>query len=182
MDGMYHLVAIAVAVWGVVSGYRRGILRLSGKVLAVAFGIVAARMFAESFLEDVNGWLPDFITGFSRGFLARTVTCGAIYLVVMGVVELLTLPLGPMMRVLGSGVINSIAGAAFRAFQFLMIVSLAYNLIADLRPAGSLARSSGSHDGNVVEGVMMIAPAVLDFPGGEDIRHQQQLEDAKKIS
>ena len=47
---------------------------------------------------------------------------------------------------------------------------------------GGLARTARFHDGNIVEGVMKIAPAVLGFPDGEEVGHYQQLEDAKKIS
>lgn len=180
--GTYFIVVIAVTVWGTVTGFRKGIFRLMGQVLAVAFGISAVRLLAPSYIATIDSWIPPAISGFQRSFLAQTFTCSIIYIGVVWIVSLVTFPLGKILRVLGSGVLSSIAGALFRTFQYLMLVSIAYNLIVDMDTTGSLARTARFHDGNIVEGVMKIAPAVLGFPDGEEVGYYQQLEDAKKIS
>lgn len=180
--GAYYILVIAVSVWGIISGYRKGIIRLMGSVLAVAFGIVAVHVFAADFTETVSRWLPSGISGFQRSFLGQTLTCGIIYIVVWGVVTLLMLPLRLVLKLFGTGVIGSITGAVFRTFQYLLLLSLVYNVIVDIDPTGNLARTARFHDGNIVEAVLKIAPAVLDFPGAEEVGHRQQLEDAKKIS
>ena len=182
LNGVYHIVIIALAVWGIVKGYRKGIYRLMGSVLAVAFGIVAVKMFAQDFLDTVEKWVPTAISGFNRDFAVQTLTCGVIYVVVVFIVQFVCGPVALILRIIPSGVISSIVGAVFKTFQYLMLVSIAYNLIADFNSTGTLARSAKYHDGNLVEGVMKIAPAVLGFPGGEDVGHMQQMEDAKKIS
>lgn len=180
--GIYPLIVIAVAVLGIVTGYRKGIYRQLGGVLAVGFGIAAVHLFADDFLQWVDGIMPPFISGFHRSFLAQTLTCGIIYGAVVGLVSLATFPLKTVMMVVKSGVISDILGAAFRAFRYLMIISIFYNLLVDIDSTGTLARTARYHDGNVVEAVLKIAPAVLDFPSAEEVGHQQQLEDAKKIS
>ena len=182
LNGAYYVVVIAVAIWGIVSGFRKGIFRLIGSVLGVSFGIVAVHLLASDFLLWVDGLLPDAVSGFHRSFLAQTLTCGVIYLAVSWLVSILAFPLSLVLRVLGKGVITCIVGAIFRTFQFLMVVSIFYNLIVDVDSTGSLARTARYHDGNVVEAVLKIAPAVLDFPSAEDVGHRQQLEDARKIS
>lgn len=182
LNGIYHIIVIAVAVWGIVTGYRKGFLRQLGGFVGVAFGIVAARLFSFELHPHVEGLVPEFVAGFKREFVVDTLTCGVIYLLVAGIVELFAFPLGKMMKVFGSGVLDSIGGAVFRLFKYLMVVSIAYNLIVDMNPSGSLTTSSRQHDGNVVEGVIKVAPAVLGFPDGEEVGYRQQLEDARKIS
>lgn len=181
-NGAFHLIVIAVAVWGILTGYRKGLLRQAGGVLAMAFGIVMSRMLTPELLAVVESWIPPFINGFNRSYLIRTLTAGIIYLVVFSMVQASCFPIGRLMGLIGGGILNRIAGAAFRMFKYLFVISIVYNLIIDIYPQGDLTRSSRQHDGNVVEVVMKIAPAFLDFPDGEEVGYRQQLEDAKKIS
>lgn len=182
LSGFYHIVIIIVAVWAIFTGYRKGLLRQIGAILGVAFGIVATRTLAPGFLEFVDNWIPPIFGGFNRIYLVETLTCGIIYLVVSGAVQGCTFILGKLIGVIHLGVLGSISGALFRLFQFLMILSIVYNLIVDFKPEGDLTRSSRQHDGNVVEGVMKIAPIILGFPDGEEVGFRHQLEEAKKIS
>lgn len=182
LGGIYHLVVIAVAVWGIVTGFRKGLLRQMSAILGVAFGIVGARVGAPECTGYIDGWLPPTVSGFKRHFLTETLACGGIYILVSLLIGACMNPIAKLIGVIPAGILNSISGAVFRLFQFLMIVSIVYNLIVDMNPSGQLTRSSRHHDGNVVEVVMKIAPAVLGFPDGEEVGYRQQLEDAKKIS
>lgn len=179
---IYHVVVIALAIWGILTGYRKGLIRQFGSVIAVTFGIVATRVMAPDFIPVMEDLVPGFISGFQREFVVMTLSCTIIYVFVTGFLELVAIPLGKFMKVVKAGVVNSIFGAIFRTFQYLMLISLFYNLIIDFNPAGSLTRLSRYHDGNVVEGVIKVAPGILGFPDGEEVAHYQQLEDAKKIS
>ena len=179
---IYHIIVIALAAWGILSGFRKGLVRQFGSVIAVAFGIVLTIVLAPDFYPSVDDWLPGFIDGFKRDFIVKTLSCTIIYVLVTGLFELIALPVGKLMKIVNTGMVNSIAGALFRTFQYLMLLSLLYNLIIDFHPTGPMTRISRYHDGNVVEGVIKIAPAILGFPDGEEVAHFQQLEDAKKIS
>lgn len=180
--GAYYIIVVLVSVWGIFSGYKRGFMRQIGVVLGVAFGIVATRMLSPSLLPTVEEWVPPSVSGFNRIYFCETLTCALIYLVVSGIVTALTIPVGKITSVLGIGVINSIFGALIRLFQFLMIISIFYNLLVDWHPDSDLTRSSRLHDGNIVEGVMKVAPPILGFISAEEVAYYQQLEDAKKIS
>lgn len=181
-NGFYYVIVVIVAVWGIFTGYRRGFMRQMGGVLSVAFGIVATRLVSPDFITVVDGWFPPSFNGFNRPFVCSTIACGIIYIAVSSLIALLAWPVGRLLAVLGVGVLDSICGSVFRLFQVLILVSIFYNLIADFNPAGDLTRSSSRHDGNLVEGVLKIAPAVLGFPDAEEVAYRQQLEDAKKIS
>lgn len=178
----YHLVVIAVAVWGALRGYRQGLLRQIPAVVAIAFAIVASRLLLPDLSLWMEDWIPQAFNGFNRGFIIASVSATLIFLPFYFVIKLALVPVGMMMKVMPGGIVDNISGAVFRIFKYLMFVSLAYNLIVDFNPRSSLAKSSSSHDGNVVEGVMKMAPALLDFPDGEEVGHYQQLEDARSIS
>lgn len=182
LGGIFHLIIIGVAVWAIITGYRSGMIRRLGSVLAVTFGIVITRLLAPETFDFFDGCVPGFFSGFNREFIVKSLACGVIYVFFTGLLELGLIPLAKLMKVYSPGVLDSIAGALFRLFQAMMLISILYNLIVDFSPSGSLARSSRLHDGNVVEGVIKIAPAILGYPDGEEVTHFQQLEDAKKIS
>lgn len=181
-NGAYFVIIVAVAVWSVFSGYRMGIMRQGGTVIGIAFGIVAARLLAQAAIEVVNGWIPSFIQGFNRPILCETLTSGGIFLIGYSFISLCGSPLGKLLSVIRIGIIGSLCGALFRLFEFMIIVSILYNIIAAIAPASDLTRMSSRHDGNIVEGVMMIAPPILGFPGAEEVAFRQQMEDARKIS
>lgn len=182
LNGIYHILIVIVAVLAVIYGYRQGFMRQTGVLLGVGFGIVFARLLSPDCLQTVDGWVPASFNGFNRSFLVLTLTNSGIYLIVAVVVSVASLPLSKLTDALGTGLLNSICGAVFKLFQYLMLLSIFYNVLVDINPQGSLTRSSGLHDGNIVEGVMKIAPAILGFPDGEEVGYRQQLEDAKAIS
>ncbi|MCH5214634.1 MAG: CvpA family protein [Muribaculaceae bacterium] len=182
LNGLYHIIIIIVVVWSVITGYHKGFMRQLGMVVSVAFGIVISRIFSPGCLPYVEEFVPEFVAGFKRPFVVQTLTSGLLFVVSGGVMFLITLPLAMLSKAFSLGILNSMGGALFRGFLFLLLVSLLYNLIADMAPRSSITQSSRQHDGNLVEGVTKIAPAILGFPGAEEVGYMQQLEDAKKIS
>lgn len=181
-NGVYYILIIAVGVAGMFFGYRRGFLRQIGGVLGMTFGIVAGRMFSGDIIPYIDDFIPSYVLGFRRDFVIQTVTCGLIYLVVSYFIQLCCFPLGKIMSFIGGGMADQIVGAAFKMFKYLFILSIFYNVIVDWNPKGSLSKSSRLHDGNLVEGVIKIAPPILGFPDGEEVSKRQQLEDARSIS
>lgn len=182
LTAIYNLIIIGVALWAILTGYRRGFLRQIGNLVAVVVGIIVVRIFSAEFSPQVDGFVPGFISGFNRPFLVMTLTCMLLFFLVYSILALACISLGKMMRVVPGNIINSIGGALFKLFQWLLFISLAYNLLADLSPAGDLTRSSRLHDGNIIEGVIKLSPALMGFPDAEEVGYHQQLEDAKKIS
>lgn len=182
VNGLYYVIIIIVAVGGIFLGYRRGILRQIGGVLGMAFGIVTVRMTAPDTVQYIDQWIPPVVSGFKREFLVQSITCSSIYLVVSFFIQLCALPINKLMVGIGGGMGDQLAGAVFKLFKYLFILSLVYNVMVDMNPSGSMAKYSCQHDGNLVEGVIKIAPPILGFPDGEEVGKRQQLEDARSIS
>lgn len=181
-SGLFYVIIIVGAVGGLFLGYRRGLLRQLGSILGMAFGIVTVRMTAPDCVYYVDQWLPPVVSGFNREYVIQSVACGGIYLAVSFFIQLCAWPIGKLMIGLGGGMGDLISGAVFKMFKYLFILSIFYNIFVDVKPSGDLAKSARQHDGNLVEGVIKIAPPILGFPGGEEVGQRQQLEDAKSIS
>lgn len=179
---LYYLFVIGVAAFSIVYGYRRGFIKQISSVLAVFFGIVCTRAFADipaQWIEHQLGWFTD---SFNTVFIIKTLAVTIVYTFTYAIVRLLTFLIMKLVRILPGGIINAIVGSLFCLFKYLMFVSLLYNLIVDFNPRNPMLKAATSHDGNIIESVMALAPAILDFPGGEDVAHALQLEDAKSIS
>ena len=60
-DALFHIIAIIVAVLGVVRGYRRGLTGMVTSVFGLAFGVVCAHIFCDGAAEVVTDVLPSEI-------------------------------------------------------------------------------------------------------------------------
>lgn len=177
----FHLIIVVAGVYGILTGYKKGLMRQLDSVTALAFAVVAAYIVS----GDVEEWLWDYLSSwqeFNAIFVAKTLSVTLIFIPVYFLLKLCLFMLARMMTAFPGGILNSIGGAIYKTFKYFLFISLFYNLLIDLRPTSALAETSRHHDGNIVEGVVKIAPFILGFPGGEEVVYHQQLEDAKKIS
>lgn len=79
-------------------------------------------------------------------------------------------------------ILDNLGGAVYSLFKYMMFLSMAYNFIVVLNPGTVLLKSAKSDDGNAIEEVMLLSPALLGGQDVMDLSHLIQLEDAKKIS
>ena len=179
---IYHIVAIALCVLAIFRGYQRGLMRQTSAVLGMVFGVVCARIFGPMCVDFFMGILPGFLHGFNSSFIFATLSAGVIYTLVYIIVKLITGVLNLAFRVFSSGILNSIVGSLFCLLKYLVFISIIYNFIVDVNPESDLLKIARDHDGNVIEGVMLVAPAMLGFPDAEELGYRLQLERAKEIS
>lgn len=178
----YHIIAIGLSVLAIFRGYKIGLMRQTSAILGMVFGVVCARVFAPMCVDFFMGLLPSFLHGFNSSFIVATFSAGAIYTLVYVIVKLLTGIIDFAFRIFSSGVLNSIAGSLFCLLKYVMFISIVYNFIVDINPESELLKIARDHDGNVIEGVMWVAPAILGFPDAEELGYRLQLERAKEIS
>lgn len=181
-EGVYPLVVILVGVIGTIRGFRIGFARQISNVLGIAFGIVCARIFYADASNCLHNTFPFLSEGLAAPFLTGLLAAGGIYTIIYYLFSIFTGILRSALQILSTGMLNSLAGSVLCLLKYLIFVSLAYNLIADLRPDCRMVHYAGHNDGNVVDAVMCLAPALLDFPGITELRHAIQLEEASKIS
>lgn len=181
-NAIYSLIVIGFASLAIFRGYKIGLVKQTSALLAMTFGAVCARILGPMGADYLMTLIPDFLRAFNTPFICASLSAGVIYVVVYVLVKLLTGIIDFAVRILSSGILNSIFGSLFCLLKYLMFISIVYNFIADVKPESGLLKTALGHDGNVVEGVMWIAPAILDFPDAEDLGHAYQLEQAKSIS
>lgn len=179
---MYHLLIIVVALLAVVRGYRRGLTGQVTSVLGLAFGVICTHIFipgvsdligsviGRSHLEEGGEYLA--------GNLAALLIYGCVYMLFRSITGIVR----HAARMLGTSLLDSLMGAAFCIFNYLLVLSMILNVLVGYNPGSSLMRDGRSDDGNLVSLVLCIAPATLGSEDFSDFAHRMQLRDARKIS
>lgn len=181
-DALFHIIALAVAAWGVIRGYRRGLTGMVTSVLGMAFGIVCSHIFCDGATEIVYGLIPVRGDDAGRRFLASNIACGAVFFLVYGVFRSVTGIIRAAMAGAGSGLLNSLLGTFFCVYNYLLMLSVGYNVFVGWNPESEMMRQGKADDGNIVSAVMWIAPAALGSESFADFAHQEQLRQARTIS
>lgn len=181
----YPILIIALCLYGLFSGWRKGMVRQVGSLLALAFGVVCARIFGPV-LEPALA--PVLHTGepgeaSPMGVYVLSVVSGSIVFIVVSLaLRLLAALLTSLLKVLCLGAVNSILGAVFGLCKWVVILSVALNLWLCITQEKRLLDYCDDGDGNVVETVMSVAPALMDTEGPDNLEHNLQMEEAKTIS
>lgn len=181
-DALFHLIALAVSAWGVLRGYRRGLTGVITSVLGMAFGIVCSHIFADAATDMALGIAGGAGSGNRGYYLASNLGCGAVFLIVYLIFRSLTGVIKAAMESTGGGLADSLLGSAFCLYNYLLMLSIGYNVFVGLRPESSLMKYGKDDDGNICAAVMWIAPAALGSESFAEFAHQEQLREAKKIS
>lgn len=181
-DALFHIIAIFVALLGVVRGWRRGLTGLVTSVLGLAFGVVCAHIFCDAAGEIAEGILPRQLMARSGWYLASNLGAGAVYFLVFLLFSTITKVIRDALDDGSTALLNSLLGAIFCVANYLLMLSVAYNIGVGLNPEGRLMRYGRADDGNIIEAVMWIAPAALGSESFGEFAHEEQLRKARTIS
>lgn len=179
---MYHLLVIVVALLAVVRGYRRGLTGQVTSVLGLAFGVVCTHIFlpgVSDFMEIIVG-RSHYAEGgafLTENLAALVIYCG-VYLLFRSITGIVRRAAG----MLGTSLLDSIIGALFCMFNYLLVLSVMLNVIVGYNPQSSLMHDGRSDDGNLINLVLCIGPATLGSESFSEFAHRMQLRDAKRIS
>lgn len=181
-DGIYQVMVVAVALVGILRGFHEGLMRQVSGVIGFVFGIVAARAVGPDFAAWLAGWVPRFYHPVAKTFFMSVLAYGLIWSMCVFLFSMLTKILNVLLSILPVGIVNSIAGAVFSILKYLMFLSLLFDL-ALCRPFESPLMHCVRHDdGNLVDCVIRLAPALLGTMSAEEYVHQVQLWEARTIS
>ena len=126
--------------------------------------------------------LPGFEGRAGASFIYSVTAAALVYVAVYMLFRMMTKVLRSAMQVFYVGMLDKLLGAAFSLTKYMLLLSIIYNLIICVNPSSSLMKYATADDGNVVEGVMLLAPGLLGCHSIEDLSHLLQLREAKKIS
>lgn len=179
---VYHLIAIIVLILGVTRGFRKGFFRQLPLFIGFSFGVVCARLFSAPVMDAISDLIPSLNSKVECDYVCSSIARGLIFLFVYEIFSIVTGFLKMLFKKIDSGILDSICGMVFGAVRYLLILSIILNWLLCVRPRGTLLKYAKSDDGNIIEEVMLIAPAILGGESVEDLAHLLQLEDAKCIS
>lgn len=181
-EAIYHILVIAVALVGIFRGFHAGLMRQVSGVLGFVFGIVAARAFGPDFSMWLAGWFPPVYHPVAKTFFVSMLGYGIIWGLCIFAFSMFTGILNFILGVIPVGIVNSIAGAAFTLLKYLMFLSILFDL-AICRPFDTPLMHCARHDdGNLVDGVIRLAPELLGTMSAEEYIHKVQLWEARTIS
>lgn len=181
-EAIYHILVIAVALVGLFRGFNSGLLRQMSDVIGFVFGVVAARALGPDFAAWLAGWFPQLYHPVAKSFFVSILAYGIIWSLCILLFSLFTGILNYILGFIRVGVVNSLAGALFSLLKYLMFLSILFDL-GMCRPFESPLMHCARHDdGNLVDGVIRLAPEVLGTMSAEDYILLVQLWEAKSIS
>lgn len=178
----YNILILALGIYGILSGFRHGLSGQVCSVLGFAFGAVSAHAFGEPCEEMLRSWCPSIAHVVGGQFIYSVMAAAVIYIAVYYLFTLLTGALRGALQTFQVGMLDSLFGAAFGCMKFLIGLSLFFNIIVCIDPDSVLLKSSTASDGNLIEGVMALAPMMLGSLDYDDYSHIIQLHEARKIS
>lgn len=182
MEIVFHLLAISVVAVSVLLGFRRGFTRQLPSLIGLAFGIVATHIFLLPVAEGVGSLFPSVTGKCYENFFCTTIAAALIFFTVYTVFRRLTGFIGRVFAKKSRGILDNIGGSLFLLFKWVLMLSLVYNLLMCWQRDSVLLKAMKSDDGNAVEEVMLVAPAVLGSESPEELRHRIQLDEARSIS
>lgn len=178
----YHIIVIAVAAYAVIKGFKSGFTGQISGILGFAFGTVCAHVFEPEAESLIRAILPGIRHSAVSAFIYSVLASVSVYCVVYMLFKIFTKVLKSAMQVFYVGMLDSIMGSMFCLLKYMVVVSIAYNLILCINPGSSLLKYANADDGNVVEAVVLLAPGLLGCGDVGDLAHLLQIRDAKSIS
>lgn len=181
-DVGYHVLALLAGSQALIRGFRRGLTRQVCALLGLAFGVVCAHIFADEGQRLARMLFPDIESHYCSGFIYSLISAAGIYTCVFLCFRWLTRVLGRALEVIHTGIFNALLGSGFNLTKTLLMLSMAYNSVVCVDPSSKLMKYASASDGNVVEAVMRLAPALLGSMSLEDLEHLIKLHEARDIS
>lgn len=180
-EALFQVVIIAVGVWGVIRGARRGFMTQLGPLLALGLALVTAIVCRE-YVEPQLPGLPKLPwDAGARSYVRMAAATSVVFLPALVFFEGVCYPLSRLAASFGVGVVGRISGAVVCLARYLVVVSAVYNMIVAIDPETPIVDAASHDDGNLVQLVMPIAPAIMDYDDIDEFLHRRQLYEATQL-
>ena len=179
---IYHIVSLVALAFAAIAGFRRGLARRIPAFIGLAFGIICARIFTDPLARSLYDLMPSMRGMVSEQYFFTTLAATLILLAVYLLFRVITGFLGTVLGALPHGILDNLGGSIFALFRMLVFLSMGFNLLLSVQDNCGLLRSLKSDDGNIVEGVMLVGPALCGSESPEEYAHEVQIQEAHKIS
>ena len=131
----FAIFILIVAAAAAILGFNKGMLAQIGSILAFVGGVMACRIFGPA----VAGL---FSTSEEPGATGIAIAYAAVFIVAYIAIILLFRLLRGAVHAVRLGILDRLAGAAFKTFIWMFMLSIALNIFATLNPKGTLTDTS----------------------------------------
>lgn len=179
---MFTIIVFIVAVAAAVRGFKLGLARQTPALIGIAFGSICARLLGPAIVPALAEAIPGLAGQVEEQYVLDVLSGSIIFCAVYFVFRVITAFLGRVLSNPDRTILDNIGGALLTVFAWLLWLSIGFNVLLALRPHGELLAAMQSDDGNAVEEVMLLSPALFGGEDAEDLAHRIQLHEAKRIS
>lgn len=135
---LLDIILLVIVAAGLFTGYRRGILSQAASLVGIILGIIMCRIFGGAMARAFTS--P---TDTEQTLVAVNIMCYLLVLIVcyMGM-RAISGTIRTMFKALHLGIIDNIAGAVFRALEWLFALSMLLNVLQVIMPRSEIRSSS----------------------------------------
>lgn len=185
---IYSLFIILILLFALYIGWQKGMVNQIASLLGLAFGFVAARLLYEPMSTLIDPIFPEpeqfaqepFGTLLRRYTLYMT-SAIVVFVVVYLLFKLFGSVITSALQYIHTGAINSILGSGFSFIKWTLLTSILLNVWIIFKPESELAAHCNDGDGNIVELIVSVAPALFGTEGPADLEHYHRLQQAKQM-
>ncbi|MDE6277004.1 MAG: CvpA family protein [Muribaculaceae bacterium] len=150
------ILIIIVAIAAIIRGYAAGLISRIGSLAAIILAIVASRLFGPAVYERWGASVaPDHST------LVLIVSYAIVFAICYFGIRFAARLVRGAIRTIRLGIIDSLCGALFSLFEWMIAISIAMNLYAALAPSGADIFTGSGHFIRAL--VYNLAPAVIGY-------------------
>lgn len=150
------ILIIIVAIAALIRGYAVGIISRIGSLAAIILAVVGARLFGPAVYERWGA-----AAGADHATLALVAGYAVVFIACYFGVRLVARLIRGAIRTVRLGALDSLAGALFSLFEWMLALSLAMNLYAALASSGAALFTGPGHTLRAM--VYNLAPAVIGY-------------------
>lgn len=155
--GLIDIIILIIVVAGLVLGYAKGFVRQLTTICGIVLGIIACHLWGSwatrvlvEIVPESAGWpSPEYTTAIIANII--------LFLIIFLGIKLVGAMFKSVLTKLHLGVIDSLAGALFCVFKYLLVASIVLNIAYVIIP-GNWLNTSGSLPQRIT---MNLAPALL---------------------
>ena len=160
--GVLDILFIILLAGGAVLGFRKGAISQVASIVAIVAAIIACRAAGPWAVGVVGRWLDADApgAGTTSSYVAQGLGYALLFAVVWFGVWLIARFFRQAFHAIRLGLIDRIAGSAFLVFKWFLVVSIMLNLWKFIDPDSGLFATSRLAGGEVLGGVLALAPWV----------------------
>lgn len=157
---MIGIILAVVLTAALIVGWNKGAIKQIGSIAAVVLAVFAARILgpsAEGIVGNLMG-VDDPGQSSWSDYSVTIVAYAGVFAITWGVIWGMTRMLRTAIHLVHLGIVDRIAGAAFLAAKWMLVASIAVNIMMIVQPDAAMLKASQGWQGALLAGVADFAP------------------------